>query len=124
MRKCHFMVQPSAILWFKAHFCDLKHNFAVWQRYASNDPDFPIECMFEGLPSAPAKPCGLLKQPENGKSLGLGRFCVGSHSRQRYAFSRPLYVGVPVRRISKFGPRSRQGYAFKAAKLCFKAQFS
>jgi hypothetical protein len=25
--------------------CDLKHNFAVWQRYALNDLHFPIDCV-------------------------------------------------------------------------------
>jgi hypothetical protein len=24
--------------------CDLKHNFAVWQQYALNDLDIPIDC--------------------------------------------------------------------------------
>jgi hypothetical protein len=33
--------------------CDLKHNFAVWQRYALNDLHFPIDCVlnaYRGLP--------------------------------------------------------------------------
>jgi hypothetical protein len=67
---CHFMVQTrlpahrnrrrserdykcgSATLWFnpvpsygsKHKICDLKHNFAVWQRYALNDLEIPIDC--------------------------------------------------------------------------------
>ena len=33
----------AARLCFKAHACDLRHNFAVWHRYAFNDLIFP-EC--------------------------------------------------------------------------------
>jgi hypothetical protein len=27
--------------------CDLKHNFAVWQRYALNDVDHPVVCVLD-----------------------------------------------------------------------------
>jgi hypothetical protein len=41
--------------------CDLKQNSAVWQPYALDDFHFSIDCVFEALSSAPAKPCGLFK---------------------------------------------------------------
>ena len=38
MAQCHFMVQPSAILWFKAHSCDLKHILAGNKAYVGRFP--------------------------------------------------------------------------------------
>lgn len=113
------VVPPASSHPFRVVCCDLKQNFAVWQPYALSDFHFPIDCVFEALPSAPAKPCGLPKQPENARSLGLVRFC-GSYLRQRYAFSRQLHVAVPIRRMSKLGARSRQGYAFKRQRYALK----
>ena len=33
--------------------CDLKHNFAVWQRYALNDLHFPIDCVLNAYRAHP-----------------------------------------------------------------------
>jgi hypothetical protein len=43
--------------------CDLKHNFAVWQRYALNDLHFPIDCVLNAY-------CG---HPQNYEFLSNNR---------------------------------------------------
>src|SRR5664280_3866652 len=38
------VISPASSHTFRVSMCDLKHNFAVWQRYALNDLDVPIDC--------------------------------------------------------------------------------
>ena len=99
--------------------CDLKHNFAVWQRYALNDLDVPIDCGFN--------PCR--EHPQNLAFLSSNRkvavprvtgLRTRLYSRQRYALTRETVPPLPSRRMNHLGARRRQHYAFNAAKICFK----
>ena len=80
------VVSPSPSHAFGLDVCDLKHNFAVWQRYALNDLDVPIDCGFN--------PCR--EHPQNLAFLSSNRkvavprvtgLRTRLYSRQRYALN-------------------------------------
>jgi hypothetical protein len=100
--------------------CDLKHNFAVWQRYALNGLHFPIDHVLNAYHRYPQN----LDFIFNNRKVAISECDVASHRvalaaklcfqpRNRCVHTLAQNSPVPVRRSGNIMLSARQGYALK-----------